>query len=67
MIRWWLQCLFYDFSSRLSIFGGDGGGNSGQIQVEIKGIFLEGARREEGVVRRRYRNILAGEAATLCN
>ena len=24
-------------------FGGDGGGNWGQIQVEIKGIFLEGA------------------------
>ena len=45
------------------------GGTGEVIEVKFKlksrEFFWKG--REEGVVRRRYKNILAGEAATLCN
>ena len=45
------------------------GGTGEVIEVKFKlksrEFFWKG--REGGVVRRRYKNILAGEAATLCN
>ena len=46
-------------------FGGTGEVIDVKFKLKSREFFWKG--REEGVVRRRYRNILAGEAATLCN